>query len=64
MTVPIINTENGKYMGTIGLQIPTQSFFAHYGNITNVNSQFLVAYDSKGNYIATPRTQFLGKSFF
>lgn len=64
ITVPIMNTENGKYMGLIGLQIPIQTFFAHYGNITNVNSQFLVAYDSKWNYIATPRTQFLGENFF
>ena len=64
LTVPIINSDSGKYIGTIGIQIPTEPFFAHSGNINNVNSQFLVAYDSKKNYLATPRTQFIGKNFF
>jgi signal transduction histidine kinase len=64
LTVPIVNSDDGKYIGTIGIQIPTEPFFAHSGNINNVNSQFLVAYDSKKNYIVTPRTQFIGKNFF
>ncbi|MDW3631248.1 MAG: ATP-binding protein [Nitrososphaeraceae archaeon] len=64
LTVPIVNSDSGKYIGTIGIQIPTEPFFAHSGNINNVNSQFLVAYDSKKNYLATPRTQFIGKNFF
>ena len=64
LTVPIVNSDSGKYIGTIGIQIPTEPFFAHSGNINNINSQFLVAYDSKQNYLATPRTQFIGKNFF
>ena len=64
LTVPIVNSDSGKYIGTIGIQIPTEPFFAHSGNINNVNSQFLVAYNSKQNYLATPRTQFIGKNFF
>jgi C4-dicarboxylate-specific signal transduction histidine kinase len=59
LTVPIVNSDSEKYIGIIGIQIPTEPFFAHSGNINNVNSQFLVAYDSKKNYIATPRTQFI-----
>src|SRR5688500_11345436 len=64
LTVPIVNSDSGKYIGTIGIQIPTAPFFAHSGNINNINSQFLVAYDSKKNYLVTPRTQFIGKNFF
>ena len=64
LTVPIVNSDSGKYIGTIGIQIPTAPFFAHSGNINNVNSQFLVVYDSKKNYLVTPRTQFIGKNFF
>ena len=30
----------------------------------DVDLRFLVAYDSNANYIATPRTQFLGKNYF
>ena len=64
LTVPIVNSDSGKYIGIIGIQIPTEPFFAHSGNINNVDSQFLVAYDSKKHYLATPRTQFIGKNFF
>ena len=64
LTVPIINSDTGKYIGIIGAEIPTESFFAHYGNINNIDSKFFVAYDGIFNYIATPRTQFLGENFF
>ena len=64
LTVPIVNSDSGKYIGIIGIQIPTEPFFAHSGNVNNVDSQFLVAYDSKKDYLATPRTQFIGKNFF
>ena len=64
LTVPIINSDTGKYIGIVGAEIPTKSFFAHYGNISNIDSKFFVAYDRIFNYIATPRAQFLGESFF
>jgi len=64
LTFPIINRENGQYIGMVGVEIPTVDFFARYANVYDVNSKFLVSYDGNANYIATPRTQFLGKSFF
>src|ERR671931_2526353 len=64
ITQPIINLETGKYEGLVGGLIPTTEFFAHYGNIYNIKSNFLVVFDKKGNYIATPRTQLLGKNYF
>ena len=64
LTVPIVNSDTGEHIGIVGAEIPTEAFFAHYGNIVNIDSQFIVAYDSKFNYIATPRTHFLGKNFF
>jgi signal transduction histidine kinase len=64
LTFPIINRENGQYIGMVGVEIPTVDFFARYANVYDVNSKFLVAYDGNANYIATPRIQFLGKSFF
>jgi signal transduction histidine kinase len=64
ITQPIINIETGKYEGLVGGLIPTTEFFAHYGNIYNIKSNFLVVFDKKGNYIATPRTQLLGKNYF
>jgi signal transduction histidine kinase len=64
ITEPIINTGTGKYIGLVGGLIPTTEFFAHYGNIYNIKSNFLVVFDKKGNYIATPRTPLLGKNYF
>ena len=64
LTYPIIDRENGQYIGMVGVQIPTIDFFARYGNVYDVDLRFLVAYDSNANYIATPRTQFLGKNYF
>src|ERR671933_1655179 len=64
ITEPIININNGKYEGSVGGLIPTTDFFAHYGNIYNIKSNFLVVFDKKGNYIATPRAPLLGKNYF
>ena len=64
LIAPIINREDGQYIGLIGVEIPSKDFFAHYGNINNINSSFLVAYDRNANYIATPRTELFGENFF
>jgi signal transduction histidine kinase len=64
ISYPIINRDTGEYKGVVAALIPTVKFFSHYGNIYNIDLRFLVAYDRNGNYIATPRTQFLGKNFF
>jgi signal transduction histidine kinase len=64
ITQPIINIDTGKYVGLVGALIPTINFFSHYGNIYNIKSNFLVVFDKKGNYIATPRTELLGKNYF
>jgi signal transduction histidine kinase len=64
ITYPIINRQDGNYMGLVGLAIPTMQFFENYATVNNIESQFLVAYDRESNYIATPRSEFLGKNFF
>jgi signal transduction histidine kinase len=64
ITYPIINMQDGNYMGLVGLAIPTMQFFENYATVNNIESQFLVAYDREGNYIATPRSELLGKNFF
>jgi signal transduction histidine kinase len=61
---PVINTQTGKYLGFVGAVVPVVQFLSNYENIYNIESQFLVAYDKSKNYIATPRTQLLGKTFF
>jgi signal transduction histidine kinase len=64
LTFPIINRDSKEYMGMVGVEIPSVDFFARYGNVYNIDSSFLVAYDRNSNYISTPRTNFLGESLF
>jgi signal transduction histidine kinase len=64
LTYPIVDRQDGNYMGLVGVAIPTLQFFEKYASVNNIESQFLVAYDRDGNYIATPRTELMGKNFF
>ncbi len=64
LTFPIINRDSKEYIGMVGVEIPSVDFFARYGNVYNIDSGFLVAYDRNSNYISTPRTSFLGESLF
>ena len=65
LTVPIVNSNSGKYLGMVGVTIPTESFFSLYGNIHDINSQFLVIYDKKGTLLAVGADKsLLAKNFF
>lgn len=64
LTYPIINRDTGVYLGMIGVEIPSVEFFSRYGNVYDVDSQFLVTYDRNSNYVSTPRSNFLGKNLF
>ena len=65
LTVPIVNSDSGKYIGMVGVTIPTESFFSLYGNIHDINSQFLVIYDKKGTLLAVGADKsLLAKNFF
>ncbi len=65
MSYPIISRQTGQYMGTIVAFIPSESFFAHYGNVEHINTQFLVAYDLNGTMLANGAgNTFIGHNFF
>jgi hypothetical protein len=65
ITYPIMNRTSGEYIGLLGTSIPTVQFFAHYGNVGNINSQFLAAMDRNGTVLANGASQDLvGENFF
>src|SRR5829696_3704426 len=65
ITNPVIDRETKQYLGLVGVSIPTERFFAHYGNVYDINSQCLVAIDSKGTILAAGADQNLvGLDFF
>ncbi len=65
LSVPIINSDSGKYIGIVGVTIPTESFFSLYGNIHDINSQFLVIYDKTGTLLAVGADKsLLAQNFF
>jgi hypothetical protein len=65
LTVPIVNSDSGKYIGIVGVTIPTDPYFSLYGNTHDISSQFLVIYDKKGTLLAVGADKsLLGLNFF
>jgi signal transduction histidine kinase len=65
ITYPIISLIDGHYIGTAIANLPTIDYFKTYGNVENINSQFLVAFDKLGNLLAVGASKDLvGKNFF
>ena len=65
ISYPILNQDTGQYMGMIVTSIPTIPFFAHYGNIQDISSKFLVVYDKNGFMLANGASETLvGQNFF
>jgi hypothetical protein len=65
ITYPIISRESGEYFGMVVTSIPTIPFFSHYGNVERIDTQFLIAFDKKGNILtAGPSNELVGKDFF
>lgn len=65
IAMPIINRDNNQYIGIIGASIPTETFFAHYGNVHDINSQFLVVLNKKSTLLAVGASgSLVGKEFF
>jgi signal transduction histidine kinase len=65
ITNPVIDRETNQYLGLVGVSIPTIHFFEHYGNVHDINSQFLVATDKKGTLLAAGADENLvGLNFF
>jgi signal transduction histidine kinase len=64
VTYPIINLDTGEYLGLIATPIPAVPFFAHYGNIHDINSQYIAALDGNSVLLVHPRNSFVGEPFF
>jgi signal transduction histidine kinase len=66
MTYPIITTNSsGSYFnGLVGVVIPTNEFFNYYGNIYDIQSQYLGVLDNKGTQLVHPVDSLVGKPFF
>ncbi|HJU78009.1 MAG TPA: sensor histidine kinase [Nitrososphaeraceae archaeon] len=65
ITYPIKSMEDGHYIGTVVANLPTVEFFKNYGNVNDISSQFLVAFDRMGNLLAVGASgDLVGKNFF
>jgi hypothetical protein len=65
ISFPIINRQTQEFLGIVGASIPSESFFAHYGNVENIGSNFLVTYNKRGTILANGISKSLvGQNFF
>ena len=62
---PIIeNNAKKDYIGLVGVVLSTSEFFKHFGNIYDINSQYLSVLDSKSFQLVHPLPSLIGLSFF
>jgi signal transduction histidine kinase len=61
---PIVDETSGEYLGLVGTLIPTIPFFEHFGNIYDINSQYLAVLDRNSVQLTHPMKSFIGKPFF
>jgi signal transduction histidine kinase len=65
ITFPILDRETNERLGIVGASISTLPFFSAYGNLEDLDEQFLVVYDKGGNIITNPgNAGLLGQNFF
>ena len=60
---PILNGETNEYMGLVSASIPTVDFFSRFGNVYDVQSQYLIALDRNANYLTHGNRELVGKNF-
>ena len=61
---PILSEETNEYMGLVSASIPTVDFFSRFGNVYNVQSQYLIALDRDANYLTHGNRELIGTNFF
>jgi signal transduction histidine kinase len=64
VSYPIISDNSKKYIGLVGVVISVNNFFDHFGNIYNMNSQYLAVLDHNAIHLVHPNRHFIGLSFF
>lgn len=65
ITFPILDRETNEKLGIVGASISTGPFFSTYGNIEDLDEQFLVVFDKAGNLITNlGNAGLLGQNFF
>ena len=64
VTYPIINRDTNQYIGLVGAQIPAVDFFRRYGNIYDIESQYLAVLDNHSVQLVHPMESFIGTPFF
>jgi signal transduction histidine kinase len=65
VTFPILDRETNEKLGIVGESISTVPFFSTYGNLEDLDEQFLVVFDKTGDIITNPgNAGLLGQNFF
>lgn len=58
-----VTNSSNDYLGLVAISMPVSDMFDSYGNIFNIETQYLVGYDKNGTIMVSPRNEFIGKNF-
>lgn len=63
ISYPILKEGTGEFLGLIAALMPS-TFFANYGNIYGITSQYLVVLDRNGTHLVHGNKALIGRNFF
>lgn len=63
LSYPIYNYESRDYMGSVNIVIDTHSFLTKYGNLEDINSQYIGFLDRNWTILGSPFKDSLGRNY-
>jgi signal transduction histidine kinase len=64
LTYPIINRDDNQYIGLVGVEMHAIEFFRRYGNVYDIESQYLAVLDNRSVPLVHPVPSLIGTPFF
>lgn len=61
---PIYNQDTGEYLAAIRMPLVLHDFLSKYGNLDDINSQYIVVLDKNATFLSTPLKSNVGVNYF
>lgn len=64
LIVPVYKYGSGKYIGAVMMPFTVKDFLKKYGNLDDINSQYIVMLDRNATVLTSPIKELTGRNFF